>query len=69
MHTVWMLNRVKNGEENQQRYIEILNDIVQNKDIEEEIRTLFFVTMDFILSVLVMMADILCLLKMQESLY
>ena len=69
MHTVWMLNRVKNGEENQQRYIEILNDIVQNKDIEEEIRTLFFVTMDFILAVLVMMADILCLLKMQESLY
>ena len=68
MHTVWMLNRVKNGEENQQRYIEILNDIVQNKDIEEEIRTLFFVTMDFILAVLVMMADILCLLKMQESL-
>ena len=69
MHTVWMLNGVKNGEENQQRYIEILNDIVQNKDIEEEIRTLFFVTMDFILVVLVMMADILCLLKMQDSLY
>lgn len=38
MHTVWMLNRVKNGEENQQGYIEILNDIVQDKDIEEEIR-------------------------------
>lgn len=38
MHTVWMLNRVKNGEDEQQRYIEILNDIVHNKDIEKEIR-------------------------------
>lgn len=38
MHTVWMLNRVKNGEENQQGYIKILNDSVHNKDIEEEIR-------------------------------
>ena len=38
MHTVWMLNRVKNGEENQQGYIEILNDIAHNKEIEEEIR-------------------------------
>jgi len=38
MHTVWMLNRVKNGEENQQGYIEILKDIVHNKEIEEEIR-------------------------------
>lgn len=38
MHTVWMLNRVKNGEENQQEYIEILNAIVHNEDVEEEIR-------------------------------
>lgn len=38
MHTVWMLNRVKNGEEDQQGYIEILNDIAHNKEIEEEIR-------------------------------
>ena len=38
MHTVWMLNRVKNGEQQQQEYIEILNDIVHNKDIEDEIR-------------------------------
>ena len=38
MHTVWMLNRVKNGEENQQGYIKILNDSVHNKDNEEEIR-------------------------------
>ena len=38
MHTVWMLNRVKNGDENQQGYIEILKDIVHNKEIEEEIR-------------------------------
>lgn len=38
MHTVWMLNRVKNGEQEQQVYFEILNDIVHNKDIEEEIR-------------------------------
>ncbi|MBW9212974.1 MULTISPECIES: hypothetical protein [Terrabacteria group] len=40
MHTVWMLNRVKNGEQEQQVYFEILNDIVHNKDIEEEIRRL-----------------------------
>lgn len=38
MHTVWMLNGVKNGEENQQGYIEILKDIVHNKELEEEIR-------------------------------
>ena len=38
MHTVWMLNRVKNGEENQQEYIEILNAIFHNEDVEEEIR-------------------------------
>lgn len=38
MHTVWMLNRIKNGEDEQRRYIEILNDIVHNKDIEKEIR-------------------------------
>ena len=38
MHTVWMLNRVKNGEENQQEYIEILHAIVHNEDVEEEIR-------------------------------
>lgn len=40
MHTVWMLNRVKNGEQEQQVYSEILNDIVHNEDIEEEIRRL-----------------------------
>lgn len=38
MHTVWMLNRVKNGEQEQQVYFEILNDIVHNMDIAEEIR-------------------------------
>ena len=40
MHTVWMLNRVKNGEQEQQENLEILNDIAHNKDIEEEIRRL-----------------------------
>lgn len=38
MHTIWMLNRVKNGEQEQQVYFAILNDIVHNKDIDEEIR-------------------------------
>lgn len=40
MHTVWMLNRVKNGEQEQQDYVEILNNIVHNKNIQENIRKL-----------------------------
>lgn len=40
-----MLNRVKNGEQEQRVYLEILNDIIHNKDIEEEIRRL---TQDFL---------------------
>lgn len=38
VHTVWMLNRVKNGEQDPQKYIAILNSIVQNENIEKEIR-------------------------------
>lgn len=40
MHTVWMLNRLKNAEQEKQEYLEILNDIAHSKDIEEEIRRL-----------------------------
>ena len=38
IHTIWMLNRVKNGAQEQQKYMNILKEIVENKKIEKEIR-------------------------------
>lgn len=38
MHTVWMLNRVLNGSDNKNEYLEIMKDIMNRTDIEEEIR-------------------------------
>ncbi len=38
MHTVWMLNRIKNGSENKKDYIELMNDIINRNDVEDEIK-------------------------------
>lgn len=38
MHTVWMLNRVMNGSENKNDYLEIMKEITERSDIEETIR-------------------------------
>jgi hypothetical protein len=38
MHTVWMLNRIINGSENKEDYIELMNDIIDCNDVEDEIR-------------------------------
>ena len=37
LHTVWMINRIKNVGENADKYEKILNDILQKQDVEEEI--------------------------------
>ncbi len=38
VHTVWMINRIKNANENSDKYEKILNDILERQDIEEEIK-------------------------------
>ncbi len=38
MHTVWMLNRIINGSENKEKYINIMKDVINRTDIEEEIK-------------------------------
>lgn len=38
MHTVWMLNRVMNGSENKNNYLEIMKEITERSDTEETIR-------------------------------
>lgn len=38
MHTVWMLNRVMNGSENKNDYLEIMKEITERSDIEEAIK-------------------------------
>ena len=38
MHTVWMLNRVMNGSENKNDYLEIMKEITERSDIEEVIK-------------------------------
>lgn len=38
MHTVWMMNRIKNAGENSERYVKILNDILEKQDVEKEIK-------------------------------
>lgn len=39
LHTVWMINRIKNANENADKYEKVLNDILGRQDIEEEIKT------------------------------
>ena len=38
MHTVWMINRIKNAGENSNKYENILKDILEKQDVEEEIK-------------------------------
>ena len=38
LHTVWMINRVKNADENAERYEKILRDILTKQDVEDEIK-------------------------------
>lgn len=38
MHTVWMLNRILNGSENKEDYLELMREIAGRVDLEEEIR-------------------------------
>lgn len=38
LHTVWMINRIKNAGENADKYEKILNDILENQNVEKEIR-------------------------------
>lgn len=38
MHTVWMLNRVMNGNENKNDYLEIMKEVTERSDIEEAIK-------------------------------
>lgn len=40
MHTVWMLNRVMNGTENKNDYLEIMKAVTSRSDIEDEIKNL-----------------------------
>ncbi|MBD5493371.1 MAG: hypothetical protein HDR12_03040 [Lachnospiraceae bacterium] len=38
LHTVWMINRIKNAGENSDKYVKVLNDILERQDVEEEIK-------------------------------
>ncbi|MDE7157368.1 MAG: hypothetical protein K2O02_05385 [Lachnospiraceae bacterium] len=38
LHTVWMINRIKNAGENSDKYEKVLNDILEKQGIEEEIK-------------------------------
>ena len=38
LHTVWMINRIKNAGENSERYEKILKDILTKQNVEEEIK-------------------------------
>lgn len=37
-HTVWMLNRIMNGSEEVQQYLELMEEIANNQNLEMEIR-------------------------------
>lgn len=39
LHTVWMINRIKNANENVDKYEKVLNDILEKQDVEKEIKT------------------------------
>ena len=38
LHTVWMLNRIINGSGNNAEYINLMNSILERKDVEDEIK-------------------------------
>lgn len=38
LHTVWMINRIKNAGENSDRYRKVLQDILEKQDVEAEIK-------------------------------
>ena len=38
LHTVWMMNRIKNASENSEKYEKLLNDILTKQGVEEEIK-------------------------------
>lgn len=38
MHTVWMINRIKNAGENSEKYEKILKDILEKQEVEKEIK-------------------------------
>lgn len=38
LHTVWMINRIKNAGENSDKYERVLNDILEKQDVEKEIK-------------------------------
>ena len=38
LHTVWMINRIKNAGENSAKYEKILSDILERQDVENEIK-------------------------------
>lgn len=38
LHTVWMINRIKNAGENSDKYEKVLNDILEKQDVEKEIK-------------------------------
>lgn len=38
LHTVWMINRIKNAGENSDKYEKILNDILEKQDVEEAVK-------------------------------
>lgn len=39
IHTVWMLNRVMNGSENKNDYLEIMKEVTERSDVEEAIKS------------------------------
>lgn len=39
LHTVWMLNRIKNTGENREYYEHIFQDMLEKQELEEEIKT------------------------------
>lgn len=38
LHTVWMINRIKNAGENPDRYRKVLQDILEKQDVESDIK-------------------------------
>lgn len=38
LHTIWMINRIKNAGDNSDKYEKVLNDILERQDAEEEIK-------------------------------
>lgn len=38
MHTVWMLNRIKNGSQDKEQYIELMQNVMSRSDVEQVIK-------------------------------